>query len=1505
MSSKFESFIQKFNSQNLTNYSLDGVIVDSKNKKWVINISLQKDFSNVCYLETLEKEIFDFVLKKSDDLIKDLKHDIRFLFSELKDYHDKKFWLKIFKYLFEKISIKIMNKIIPFLDEEIDFEKKIFRINLKTNDKDELKPLINDFAKLLKKDYNFDLDYDIEEIKLQVDNDKMYLTFSDIPFHSSQFLEFKEKYGSKSFWIQGYIQNVTKKETKNKKVLFSFHLLNPYTKDDSIFYKQFCDPKDTNYQKIEKDFQEGTKIEILSSWSRLSENSFIKNDFFLQIHFKNNDSKKYNILSPILLNEERIDDFEGKKRIELHLHTKMSNLDSINSPKDYIETAQRWGHKAIAFTDYNGLYAYPDINKCIYNKDIKPILGIEMDFISEKPIFVTNQNEYPEFDNFVLKQHNYVVFDIETTGFSKTRDRIIEISAIKIENGQITDKIFDELIDPQIKLNKQIIELTQIQDEDLKNKPTIEEILPKFLKFIEGYVLVAHNYSFDIGFIKEKVKQLNIPFKDPIYIDTLYLAQKYFSEFLKYFKLKRIAKVFKVKNDLIEGNHHRALFDSKTTALALIEMFKKLEERNILHFYDLKESLNNIFERTHNVNILVKNQKGYQNLFRLVSDALTENFYKKPRLLKSIFEKYREGLLIGSGSYEGNIFEAALNQTDEELKRNISFYDYIEIQPLNCYKHIMYDLNPENEDESKKIIQEIILKIIKEAQKQNKIIVATGDVHYLNDYDKMYREIYINAKLVGGGVHKLSKYDSKNLPDNYLLTTQEMLDSFKFIEDKKLREDLVIHNTHLINDQIEKIKIFPSQLFSLKDNEFAKNLKIPSIKEEIKKIFEKELNKKYGNKLHPFVQKRTEKELKSIIGDKINKKNNNIAPIYFLAHLLAKKSIDNGYPVGSRGSIGSSLVATLLGITEVNPLKPHYLCSKCQYTVFTQMNETEKEDENFKEYINNYNKNKIKDNNDYENIKNVLSGYDLPNMDCPFCKEKFTKDGQDIPFETFLGFEGDKIPDIDLNFSGDYQSRAHEHMKELLGKDSVFKAGTIQTVAQKTAFGYVKGFIKDKGLEDEIRVCEIARRANMIEGVKRSTGQHPGGIIVVPKNKSIYEITPIQFPANDIESNWKTTHFDYHSFENNLFKMDILGHDDPILIKFFMDYVKKNPEKFPFSSYQNIPVDDPKVYDLFPNETKTETTTAIPEFGTEFVKQMLKDIYKKETKKFNFNFGTLVKISGLSHGTDVWLQNARDILNKKGDFSYLGNSSKDESKEISFNDIIGCRDDIMLHLIKKNVNPLKSFEIMEIVRKGQQNKNPKEWNKTISEIKENTEVSNWYLESLNKIKYLFPKAHAAAYVLMAVRIAWFKVYHPLLFYSCIFSKRLNQFDYKIMLKKPESIDKEIEKITKKKEKNTVLEQSLINTLNVASEMLKRGFKFSPIDLNKSQAFDFIIDGDEKSLIMPFITIDGLGEVAANNIVEERKKKSFTQEDFYKRVKINKTVYKIIKDELKLIEQLPL
>ncbi|MDO8167936.1 PHP domain-containing protein [Candidatus Phytoplasma melaleucae] len=1506
MSLEYKNFINILKSIDLPKFDLKEVLVNKLKNSWTCFFEASHIPIQVEQLDLFAVQFKNFFHHKTRNLIKQLNIDIRWKFSYFDHLYNHHLWPQKFKYMLNKIiDLNDQNKIYRIFDKIplIDTHQRIFQFHIETQT---LEIISQDITYILKKLQTlFELNYGINfDFKLKNDilptnhmlpasssvvttlaehNDIVpEILFQDIPISKEKLKLFKQKY--KKIKIKGYVQLFKDRNEKIKNKRFTFYLVEPETKQDSILVSKFFNNAQKHQlEDIKTKLKEGLLIEIVTS---LSES---KQEFYFNL-------ESYVIIDATPYYMKRIDDYCGKKRIEFHLHTKMSNLDAVTSAKDYIETAERWQHEAIAFTDHNGVYAYPEINRYIQGKKIKPILGVELDFIEEKPIFVTNQEFYKDqFSDFILQKQDYVVLDIETTGFSKTRDKIIEIAAIKIENGVVTDQIFHEFVNPEVNLSSIIQTLTHISNEDLQNKPNISIIMPKFLKFIKGYNLVAHNVSFDIEFLREVSRQLCLKFPAVLTIDTLSLAQKFFSKSLKTFSLKNIVKALKVKSTL-EGNYHSALFDANATVMIFMEMLEKLKERQITNLFDLKGALDNKYERPYHISVIVKNQVGYRNLFYLLSCALTKDFYKKPRLLKSNLEKHREGLIIGSGCCDSNIFNIALNQNDEDLQKAIAFYDYIEIQPISAYRHIIYELDGDSSDNyvnGIEIIKQTIIKIISEAQKQNKIVIATGDVHYLYPHEKIYREIYINAKLIGGGLHRLSRYKTEYLPDNYLLTTQEMLDAFDFIEDERIKQDIVINNTHLLNQQIEKIEIFPQKLFYLPDDTFNQNLQIPSIQKEMHQIIALKIKNLYGEIIHPLVQKRINQELRSILGnEKKLTANHYIAPIYYLSYLLAKKSMQDGYSVGSRGSIGSSLIANILGITEVNPLRPHYRCSKCQYTVM-KMSLEEQQCLEYQQYQNDIYSRNQQDNNDYNFITNFFSGYDLPNMNCPFCFIRFHKDGQDIPFETFLGFEGNKMPDIDLNFAGDYQSKAHDYIKELLGENNVFRAGTIQTVAQRNAYGYVKGFHEVKGLEGKIRFDEINRRVNMIEGVKRSTGQHPGGIIVVPKDNSIYEITPIQFPADDITSLWKTTHFDYHSFEKNLFKIDILGHDDPTLIKFFMDYVEQYPMEFPFTHYQDIPIDDPKVYQIFSNDEKhIVSSIAIPEFGTHFVREMLKDIYQKEHK---LNFATLVKVSGLSHGTNVWFENAQDILRQTGDFiSY-------KNEKISFNDIISCRDEIMNTLIQKGISPLKAFETMEFVRKGKQYSYPLDWKKLQKILI--GKIPNWYIKSLTKIKYLFPKAHAVAYVLMAVRIAWFKVHHPLLFYSGYFSKRTDQFDYDTMLKSTDEIENKLKELNAKNIVHTVKTQNMINTLTNSLEMKKRGYVILPIDLNKSEANIFVME-KPNALRMPFIAIDGLGQIGADNIVKNRKEKLFSQQDFLKRVKINKTILKKFQEELKLIEKLP-
>ncbi|WP_373402965.1 PolC-type DNA polymerase III [Candidatus Phytoplasma solani] len=1507
----FQQFIKEnsFDQNHFQNPQLTKVSIVSREDKWILHISFQNlplisdlsiflqklklfittkyqnhisaeyqniisidyclDFKNFDYLDSLAESYYRFILLQAK--LKQKYLDLEFFEN---DNYQIQFQNEKFVIFVDTEMFSVLKKKLPLLKE---FFSSFYGLKndfilikdnkIKTAQKQATIKPPNTYQTFVKNDFNFK------------DEQKM-LKIKDIPKSKEEFNDFDYKYPKQTFIIEGLLSQLISESNFRKYNWKEFYFSCVLEENNGFSIE------DRDAILIKSRVTKEKKEELLNYNIKMHQKIQIKakvqysvwDDVHLFFH-----QKDITILDEFSLFPVRKDHgFAGKKRIEFHTHTKMSNLDAINSAKEYLQTAVAWGHKAIAFTDHDGIYSYPEIYEFTKDKKIKPIYGVELDFVSEKPIYITNQIEDNLTQDFNLKEATYVVFDLETTGLSGVRDKIIEIAGVKIKKGKKIDE-FQVLINPQEKLTSTIINITNITDEMLVGKKTIDQVLPTFLEFIKDCVLVAHNANFDITFLKEKIKELNLEYMPQPIIDTLPLSQRYFSEFLKYFSLKRIASVFKVKME----SHHRALSDSNATAEVFIKMIDQLSDpkkdpKNLIitNFSELKEPIDLKYQRPYHINILAANQKGYRNLFELLSMALTNGFYKTPRVLKTSLIKYRKGLLIGSGCYNSDIFDIALNGNNQKLEEAISFYDYIEVQPPQAYKHLIFELGVKGEQ----IIQSTLIKIIEEAKRQNKIVIATGDVHYIHPWEKDYRQIYISAKQVGGGLHRLSKYSNHNLPDNHLLTTQEMLDAFSFLKDDVLAQEIVIDNTHLLNNKIKRIKAFNEELFSLKDDAFKKTLHIPSIKKELKRLIDIKVKNLYGSNPHPLIQERLKQELQNTIGD-VNdtKSNQEIAPIYYLSHLLVKKSLDDGYLVGSRGSIGSSLVATMLEITEVNPLKPHYRCPNCKHTI-VKLNPEEKIKYGLLEEQS-YN----------EALDKVFSGYDLENKDCPKCQTPLKKDGHDIPFETFLGFEGNKTPDIDLNFAGDYQMQAHNYIKSLMGENNAFRAGTIQTIAKRNAYGYVMGFIEET--QRNWRKQKILQITSKIEGVKRSTGQHPGGIVIVPPNHNIYEITPIQFPANDVNSQWKTTHFDYHSFENNLFKLDILGHDDPMMIKFLMDYVKLNPNKFPFDKAQDIPLDDRQIYKLFSedlkitsyqNEIITIDSLGIPEFGTIFVKQMLKDI-KKNHKNF-INFADLVKISGLSHGTDVWNQNAKDIISQTGDFE------KYKNKKISFDNIIGCRDDIMLHLQEKGIEPLKAFDIMEFIRKGKPQSDVEKWQNYKSLMQ--GKVEDWYIDSAEKIKYLFPKAHATAYVIMALRIAWFKVHAPLLFYSGYFSKRAEQFDHKIMISNDVvAVTKKIEALNKLKANKQIKakDEILINTLKIAKEMLQRGFKFLSVDFNKSDIDVFQIE-NHNCLRMPLLCLDGLGVIAANKIVEARQEKLFTKEDFRSRSKVNKNIFEQIKQE---------
>ena len=1252
---------------------------------------------------------------------------------------------------------------------------------------------------------------------------------SDIPVTENDLLEYKSMYDNTVFAFEGEITKVDYRALNGGSHLYTLILSDEL---DSIYVKKFVKKPD------EKKYMDEIKPGMLA---KIKGNASYDN-FSNEVTVTAIIVERTNYIIP----KDPRRDLEKNKRVELHLHTKMSTLDGIDTVKEFVDTAKRWGHTAIAVTDHGTVQSFPEMYKATKDKEIKPIYGCEFTFVDEAMLqIVQNKVDLP------FKDATYTVFDIETTGLSVNFDKIIEISAIKIHNNQIIDR-FDKFVNPERPLSILTTKLTSIKNSDVALADKIEQVIPEFKEFFKGTVMVAHNAHFDMGFIYSELKKNNL--YDGLYptIDTLAIARSVYGEELKRFNLKAVSKYFKVNLE----QHHRAIYDTEATGEVFLHMLKDARNSGVTNIKDFNmlSDKSNAYKHSisKHINIIVKNQVGLRNLYHLVSDANTTHFHREARLLKSVLSSYREGLLVGSGCMNSQLFEIAKNKDYEELKAYASFYDYLEVQPLSDFKHLSEDM--ENAELN---IKETLLKIIKVGAELNIPVVATGDVHHIIKADKKYRDIYVQTPVVGGGLHPLSRY--KDIPSQYFRTTKEMLDEFSFLDEEKQFE-IVVTNTQLINDQIEFVKAFTPELYAPTDDFLALE-GIPSIENKLIKMVTDRSKSIYGDILPQIVDERIKKEIKSIT-------DNKFSTVYYISHLLVKKSLDEGYLVGSRGSVGSSLVATMMDITEVNPLPPHYVCPKCQFSSFKMTNDE---------------KTRYGITDDEIRLQSILdkyeTGFDLPKETCPKCGADMNKDGHSIPFETFLGFKGDKVPDIDLNFSGDYQPAVHEYIRTIFGVDRAFRAGTISTVAEKTAFGYVKGYLEKK--DQFMRKAEIERSASNITGVRRSTGQHPGGIVVVPNYKEIVDVTPVQFPADDTKSLWRTTHFDYHSFEDNLFKLDVLGHDDPTMIRFLMDYVLEHPLDFPFSTAQDIPLDDPKVYSLL-NSTESIGLTSedlnsqvasfgIPEMGTRFVRDMLTDSRPD-------NFADIVKISGLSHGTDVWLNNAKDLVTGK---------NKQYGK-IPFKEVIGCRDDIMVYLIANDMRQDIAFEISEFIRKGKAAGNPDKWEGYKMIMREN-KIPEWYIWSCGKIKYMFPKAHATAYVMMALRIAWFKYYHPIVFYSAYFSKRASDFDVYALKGGEYEIIKKMNTIEAKGNSATETEKRQYTVLEIALEMVKRGFKFHNIDIEKSDSRNFVITEDEKGLILPFVTLEGLGLKVAQSVVRARKEGPFkSKDDLKERTSLTKT-----------------
>ena len=1255
----------------------------------------------------------------------------------------------------------------------------------------------------------------------------------DIPITREGKIEYIQKHSDANFVIEGRVTSMTITTTKSGSKIYQATVTD---KTGSIVVKTWINQErngiDTKFYEEKANVGDKVRIYGYADYDEYVDEIVLKLVDIIS-HGKDTESVK------------KKEDDAIVKRVELHTHSKMTFLDSVLDIEDYVKRAKEYNHKAIALTDKNTVQGLGELEKALKETNIKPIFGMEASFVDEAKMKMAFDYEGEDID---LRKATFVVLDFETTGLSPNYHEIIEIGACKVIQGEVVSE-FSSFVKPDREINQKITDLTSITTDDVRSAPKIKDILPKFMEFCEGAILVAHNADFDSNHLYRNLQKLGMYQGNLPFIDTLSVAHARYNKKLKKFGLEDLCKAFGVNL----AHHHRAIDDAKATTMVFIKMLDDFINDGIYNYFDINKAIDDNERYKYvfpsHLTILSLNRTGLVNLNRIVTDSNTVHFHKGPRTTKAFLDSHKEGLIIGSGCFHGDVFDTALNGTYEELLKSMDYYDYIEVQPPMAYTFVMKDQDITLDD-----IKELIKKIIKAAKEKEKIVVATSDVHELEPEHRLYRKMIYAKPLIGGGFHEYNGLEE--LPETHYRNTKEMLDEFSFL-DSELAYNIVVKNTNIISDKITKYNLFPTELYAPSDD-FMKDFGVESAKEDVYRIVYENAKARYGDPLPKIVEDRIEKELTSIT-------RHGYGSIYYIAYLLVKHSHDDGYVVGSRGSVGSSLVATLLNITEVNSLPPHYVCPKCHFSAFRY------NDDELKKY-------KVK--GEELELQELLNEYnvgpDLPPHACPHCNTLMEADGYNIPFETFLGFEGDKVPDIDLNFSGEYQAKAHDFCREIFGVENTFRGGTIGTIAKKTAENYINDYYNKKN--ELIRKCEVEAMVPYILGIKRQTGQHPGGIVVVPKGVDINEVTPVQYPADELTSSWKTTHIDYHKFEANLLKLDILGHDDPTMIRFLMNYVEEFPDVFPFKKIEEVPINDKDVLRLFsgvdvldvtPQSIKANVgSNGLPEFGTNLTKGMLEEIRPTTISE-------LIKISGLSHGTDVWNGNARDyFLGSKGNFG-----------KIPFDNLIGCRDDIMVHLIQKGVPAKIAFKTMESVRKGHS------LTPDMEGAMRKAQVEEWFIDCCKKIKYLFPKAHATAYVIMALRIAWFKVHRPIYYYSGFFSKRVDAFDVIAMAGGYDAILTRINELSKSSNlkaidealsgENTggevtsnVKNAKLLVGLQVALEMVSRGFAFRNVHVNKSHATDFVIE-DEKYLRIPFIAIDKFGESTAQMIVENRGDTPFT------------------------------
>ena len=1208
--------------------------------------------------------------------------------------------------------------------------------------------------------------------------------------------------------FEGVVFDVEHKVTRTGRVLINFKMTD-YTSSFSM-------------QKWVKNEEEAQKFDIIkkNSWLRVRGNVEV-NNFTRDLTMNVQDVQE-------VVHYERKDLMpEGERRVEFHAHTNMSTMDALPEVEEIVETAAKWGHKAVAITDHGNVQSFPHGYKAAKKAGIQLIYGMEANIVEDRVPIVYNEVEMD------LSEATYVVFDVETTGLSAIYNDLIQVAASKMYKGNIIAE-FDEFINPGHPLSAFTTELTGITDDHVKNAKPLVQVLKEFQEFCKDTVLVAHNASFDVGFMNANYERHGLPKITQPVIDTLEFARNLYPEYKRH-GLGPLTKRFGVALE----HHHMANYDAEATGRLLFIFIKEVAEKHGVTDLarlnlDLISPDSYKKARVKHATIYVKNQVGLKNIFKLVSLSNTQYFEGVPRIPRTVLDAHREGLILGSACTEGEVFDAVVSQGVDAAVEVAKYYDFIEVMPPAIYAPLIAKEQVKDMEE----LQTIIKNLIEVGDRLGKPVLATGNVHYIEPEDEIYREIIVRSLGQGAMINRTIGHGEAAqpapLPKAHFRTTNEMLDEFAFLGEDLARK-IVIENTNALAEIFEPVEVVKGDLYT----PF-----IDKAEETVAELTYKKAFEIYGNPLPDIVDLRIEKELTSILG-------NGFAVIYLASQMLVHRSNERGYLVGSRGSVGSSFVATMIGITEVNPLSPHYVCGQCQYSEF------------------------ITDGS-------YGSGFDMPDKDCPNCGHKLSKNGQDIPFETFLGFDGDKVPDIDLNFSGEDQPSAHLDVRDIFGEEYAFRAGTVGTVAAKTAYGFVKGYERDYG--KFYREAEVERLAQGAAGVKRTTGQHPGGIVVIPNYMDVYDFTPVQYPADDVTAEWQTTHFNFHDIDENVLKLDVLGHDDPTMIRKLQDLSGIDPN--------DIPMDDEDVMALFsgtdvlgvtPEQIGTPTgMLGIPEFGTNFVRGMVDETHPT-------TFAELLQLSGLSHGTDVWLGNAQDLI---------------KTGIADLSTVIGCRDDIMVYLMHAGLDPKMAFTIMERVRKGLWLKiSEEERNGYIEAMKANN-VPEWYIESCGKIKYMFPKAHAAAYVMMALRVAYFKVHHPIYYYCAYFSIRAKAFDIKTMGAGLDAIKRKMQEIAEKRKNNEAsnVEIDLYTTLEIVNEMWERGFKFGKLDLYRSDATEFIIDGD--TLIPPFVAMDGLGENVAKQLVRARQEGEFlSKTELRKRGGLSSTLVEKM-DEMGILGNMP-